>query len=64
MALKERVFVTLTPEAEKLFSKLTAVYPSLTRSALGGIALEVGLRSIAVPSGPPPEVRMPIENGF
>ena len=64
MAIQDRFFVPLTPFAREMLTKLAASYPPVTRATFAGMALEIGLRHMAVPSGAHPEARLPVAEGF
>ena len=56
-----RVQIRISPEALILFSRIEKQYPTIGRGTIGAMALEAGLRQIAVPSGASSPVRLPVE---
>ncbi len=61
---EKREAVPLTPMAKELLARLVETYHPMPKSHICCLALEAGLRQIAVPSGPMSAVRLPMGEVF
>ena len=58
------MYVPLSPVAKEIIERMRETYPTIASAIIGSVALEMGLRQLATPSGPPSTIHLPIGDGY